>query len=151
MLNNVYPPDEIRTKIAGVTMGASRNGVPLRQSYLNALEKKKITQVRLVREPENEYDSKAIAIHADYGSGDVHLGYIQNKARICLSCSKEFQMTEGDTIQCSNCGGILARKGLATTLSDWIDQGINFKAEILQITGGNGKTRGCNIKVTRAI
>jgi len=147
----IQPPrDIIHSKLAGVTMGdKSANGTPLRQLYIEKLEAKNILGLRLVREPDNAYDSDAIAVHADYGSGDIQLGYIQNKNRICLSCSKEYPKVAPNVEMCP-CGGMLARKGLASTLSAWIDEGVSYRARVEQYTGGvDGKNRGVNIVLER--
>ena len=126
------------------------DGTPLRQLYLEALNKSGIKGLRLVREPDNRYDSNAIAVHADYGSGDIHTGYIQNRVRICLSCSKEYPRVDSNVEVCADCGGTLAREGLASTLAKFMDQGIIFRARVIQFTGGNNsKNRGCNISVER--
>jgi hypothetical protein len=145
--------DSVKTKIAGVTMGETDDsGTPLRQLYLEALEKSGVKGLRLVREPDNKFDTNAIAIHADYGSGDVQLGYVQNRNRICLSCSEEFPRVDRNVEVCPKCGGTLAREGLASVLSKFIDQGIIFKARIMHFTGGgSNKSRGCNILIERVI
>ena len=150
-MNKLFPPDEIKSKISGVMMGeTNEEGIPLRQLYLAALDRNGIKGLRMVREPDNPYDPNAIALHADYGSGDVHIGYIQNRTRICLDCSKEFPRVDSNVEVCSSCGGTLAREGLASTLAKFIDQGVIFKARVLQFTGGvNSKNRGCNVVIER--
>jgi hypothetical protein len=152
-MTQLFPPDVCRTKIAGVMMGAkTKEGIPVRQLYLAELKKKDIRGLTLVREPDNKYDSNAIAIHADYGSGDIHLGYIQNRVRICLDCSKEFARVDPQVEVCPDCGGTLAREGLASTLARFIDQGIEYKARILDFTGGGElKCNGCNILIERVL
>jgi hypothetical protein len=113
------------------------------------MKQKGIESLRLVREPENPYDSNAIAIHADYGLGDCVLGYVQNKARICLK-GHEMSGSKVDVV-CPICGSELVRNGLATELARWMDAGNEFKAKVLNISDGDGgnKNIGCNIRISR--
>ena len=121
---------------------------PMRQIHLEQMKQKGISALRLVREPDNIYDSNAIAIHADYGLGDVQLGYVQNRHRVCVGGGHEVR--DSSLTKCPICGAELVREGLATELAHWMDAGIEFKARILCITGGgDGRSLGCNISIDR--
>lgn len=147
-MNNII--DQVSTKVVGVMSDAkTEEGIPIRQLYIKKMKEKDIRSLKLMREPENPYDSNAIAIYGDWGLGLYKIGYVQNRNRICIKCSKEYNKVDAGVELCPNCGGILARDGLATTISSWIDRGAEYKCRILQYTGGEEKNMGINIMIEK--
>jgi hypothetical protein len=137
------------SRIVGTTFGEKdSNGIPLKQRYLAKLKEKDIKSLRLVREPDNPYDPNAISIHADFGSGDVALGFVKNSDRVCIGCASEFKKADSD--ECPKCKGVLLREGLASTICRSMELGFTYGAYITEITGGdNGKNYGANIYINR--
>lgn len=150
------PPETVRTKVVGVTMGPKANGRAARQVYLEKMKSENVRALELVREPTNEYDPNAIKVMSRIAGMRIHLGYIKNSNRICSGCGREYEKTPAqpgiplaEQQQCPECKIPLTYSGLATELSNWIDQGYGFAASVLEFTGGEGKSRGCNIEIRR--
>lgn len=144
------PPDIIRSKIVGVTFGDKLpSGESERQWVLGKMAQFEIVNLELVRDPENQYDKDAIGVYAMLpGFGKKQVGHIRNSDRLCVECGLEYSKNAGVTV-CEKCSKDLARNGLATELTYWIDQGYEYVADVLEYTGGNGRTRGCNIEIRR--
>lgn len=157
-------PNEIRTKIVGVTMsdGPIKPGSPSpRQLYLAAIKRQhkdrkipyKNIQVELRPEDTNEYDKDAIAVVARLLGTTMKLGYIQNKRRVCMECGTEYDLPRGEAIPYTcTCGSLLTRNGLASDIREAIRKGFQYSVIITDITGGDGvgpdgtpKNLGCNI------
>jgi len=148
MSGQLFPKNVIKTKIVGVTMDdIGPDGRPLRQIYLENMAKKDIRLLKLVPEPDNMYDKDAIAVYGDYGEGLKKLGYISNKFRVCEVCGETYSKPKPETVVCQRCKGPLSRAGLAVYLSKFMRAGYEFRATVLQYTGGRepGDTIGCNI------
>lgn len=156
------PIERVSTKVVGVAMGPTdSHGNSLRQQYLAEMKENNTLFVKLIREPENKFDSNAIAVYGDWGSGQVQIGYIQNSSRICLSCEKEFSkklITKDVTLReklnsgiCPYCGGEISRTGLAAELSEYMDADYTYKAKVLQYTGKDDQFLGLNISIERVM
>jgi hypothetical protein len=149
---------EVKTSVAGCTMGEERNGRPIRQLFLEELAKMKPRdiKVRIVPEDDNKFDADALRVMATTRYGDIHIGYVQNRDRFCYKCNQEYAVNSKDKNKpafCSTCGSELRRKGLASEIREAIRNNISYKVECLQITGGGlnlkgqPKNYGCNIRI----
>lgn len=144
------PPEELYTKVVGVMMGPTVGGEPTRQIAVREMKKKGIRGLELIREPDNPFDKYAIAVYGDYGYGRVQIGYISNKDKFCPGSFKKCEGEYDLRGLCKTCKAMPDRDGLATKLSGYIDQGIRYRAEVAQYTGGsNDKNHGMNIRITR--
>lgn len=121
MTNNFIEPEIFYTKLAGVTFEGRQQVLQV----LERLEKTNKDKVKLIlrREPENQYDSHAIAVDATYYD-DTFLSEVTRQA------------------------GYI-RKEVAVDLSDDLENGYDFVVLDFETTGGYQKARGINIKILR--
>ena len=149
-----YFPKRINTKIVGATFEG-------RQKWLYLCKVQGVREVKLIAEPDNPYDSNAIAVTANLNIGGVFhegkLGYISNSERACLNCGNVLgnkYFSDDETPACPNCNSNeFARAGLATEVTRAINAGAEYGCLIASFTGGDmdnyGSMRnlGCNIQL----
>jgi hypothetical protein len=155
-MDKPLPPDAIKTKIVGVTMGPKVGGRAARQVYLEKMKAENVRILELVPEPKNEYDPDAIKLMARIAGMRVHVGYVKNSGRLCSGCGREYEKIPAqpgiplaEKQNCPECNIPLTYSGLASELSTWIREGYGFTAVVLDFTGGGGKSCGCNIEIRR--
>lgn len=140
-------PGNFHTKLVGTTFEG-------RQEAIARCRNMRVKNIKLTREPFNRWDDNAIAVEATFRNeqGDletIQLGYIANAESACRSCGKEYQRPPR---ACQICGGTEFRRvGLATQMAKAMSDGIGYKAQVTQYTGGEAgrSSLGVNIHIER--
>ncbi len=155
--------ESVCSKVVGCTFGHQIDGISVRQAAIEKLMKDhgptgKGSVLELRREKDNEFDPDAIAVYCKLSIGFLALGYISNSDKSCLDCGKSIPKNKAGAqlVKCPSCNSEnLLRKGLASELSEAMDEGFKYSVSIMQITGGGinstGKRQsyGANIRIDR--
>lgn len=93
-------PRRVHSKIVGTTFEG-------RQEILARCKQLGIQRLELIREPENRYDTHAVAVEAQVGRHHLKLGYLTNSDRLCCDCGNLVGGSLFDrsrTLRCGECG-----------------------------------------------
>lgn len=76
-----------------------------------------------------------------------NIGAIPGERTICPACGYSFETAICKVVTCPRCGGTdFGRGGLATRIFRAMTAGMNYRATVMEYTGGSqGKSIGCNI------
>ncbi len=145
---------EIFSKLSGVMSGPDAD---LRQEALEEIRDMKAAGKRvyidLVPQWDNPYDSDAIAAFANLPeSGRTQIAFLKNSTTHCDFCRHTHERFPKNG--CARCGHTdqLRRDGVATRVSAEMRQHpeARFYAEVMEVTGGYGRSAGCNIVIRSA-